>query len=72
MMGIRKPIQRNNLLQGLQSPPILQFPCFVAIVVSLQLGSISWRLIGIVSMLNSPNYHQAVNRCSYFWSDILS
>jgi hypothetical protein len=33
--------------------------------ISLQLGSISWRLIDIFSMLNSPNVPS--KRCSYFW-----
>jgi hypothetical protein len=34
-LSFKNPIQNNILLQGLQCPPILQFPCFVAIVVSL-------------------------------------
>jgi hypothetical protein len=33
MMG--KSIQWNSLLKGLQFPPILQFACFVTIVVPL-------------------------------------
>jgi hypothetical protein len=36
-MGKKESIQRNSLslVQGLQCPPILQFACFVAIVVPL-------------------------------------
>jgi hypothetical protein len=34
-LGIAKAIQRNTLLEGLQCPPILQFTCYVAIVVPL-------------------------------------
>jgi hypothetical protein len=37
---------------------------YVSALTGLQLGSISWRLTGIYSILNSP--HVPLKRCSYF------
>jgi hypothetical protein len=36
MMGIRKPIQNNSLLKGLEFSPILKIPYAVEIVVPLK------------------------------------